>query len=43
MAFEMGTKIALGTATIPNLSQFAISTALEAGYIQDFQRSDEAS
>ena len=34
MAFEMGTKIALGTATIPNLSQFAISTALEAGYLR---------
>ena len=37
MAFEMGTKIALGTATIPNLSQFAISTALEAGYIRTFR------
>jgi hypothetical protein len=34
MAFEMGTKIALGTATIPNLSQFAISTAVEAGYFR---------
>ena len=37
MAFEMGTKIALGTATIPNLSQFAISTALEAGYFRTFK------
>ena len=37
MAFEMGTKIALGTATIPNLSQFAISTALEAGYYRTFK------
>ena len=34
MAFEMATKIALGTATIPNLSQFTISTALEAGYFR---------
>jgi len=34
MAFEMGTKIALGTATIPNLSQFTISTAVEAGYFR---------
>ena len=37
MAFEMGTKIALGTATIPNLSQFAISTAVEAGYFRTFR------
>tara|TARA_A100001515_G_scaffold91412_1_gene72868 strand:- start:881 stop:4369 length:3489 start_codon:yes stop_codon:yes gene_type:complete len=37
MAFEMGTKIALGTATIPNLSQFAISTAIEAGYYRTFK------
>jgi len=34
MAFEMSTKIALGTATIPNLSQFTISTAMEAGYLR---------
>ena len=32
MAWETSTKIALGTATIPNLSQFMISSALDAGY-----------
>jgi len=32
MAFEMSTKIALGFATIPNITQFTISTAAEAGY-----------
>ena len=34
MAFEMATKIALGTATIPNVTQLMISTALEAGYFR---------
>jgi len=37
MAFEMSTKIALGTATIPNLTQFMISTAMEAGYYRYFK------
>ena len=32
MAWETSTKIALGTATIPNASQFMISSALDAGY-----------
>ena len=32
MAWETSTKIALGTATIPNTSQFMISSALDAGY-----------
>jgi len=32
MGFEMATKIALGFATIPNVTQFTISTAAEAGY-----------
>ena len=37
MAFEMSTKIALGTATIPNITQFMISTAMEAGYYRYFK------
>ena len=34
MAWETSTKIALGTATIPNTSQFMISSALDAGYFR---------
>lgn len=34
MAWETSTKIALGTATIPNMSQFMISSALDAGYFR---------
>ena len=37
MAFETGTKIALGTATIPNMTQFMISSALDAGYWRFFK------
>ena len=37
MAFETSTKIALGTATIPNTSQFMISSALDAGYFRFFR------
>ena len=37
MAFEMATKIALGTATIPNVTQFMISTAMESGYYRFFK------
>ena len=37
MAFETSTKIALGTATIPNMSQFMISSALDAGYYRFFR------
>ena len=32
MSFEYGTKIGLGFATIPNITQTLISTAVEAGY-----------
>tara|TARA_Y100001970_G_scaffold87327_1_gene110214 strand:- start:2483 stop:6064 length:3582 start_codon:yes stop_codon:yes gene_type:complete len=32
MSFEYATKIGLGFATIPNITQFTISTAAEAGY-----------
>lgn len=32
MSFEYGTKIGLGFATIPNVTQTLISTAVEAGY-----------
>ena len=34
MSFEYATKIGLGFATIPNLTQFTISTAMEAGYLR---------
>tara|TARA_R110000787_G_scaffold246295_1_gene352062 strand:- start:14338 stop:17943 length:3606 start_codon:yes stop_codon:yes gene_type:complete len=37
MSFEYATKIGLGFATIPNLSQFTISTAVEAGYMRTLQ------
>ena len=37
MAWETSTKIALGTATIPNTSQFMISSALDAGYFRFFR------
>ena len=37
MAWETSTKIALGTATIPNMSQFMISSALDAGYLRFFR------
>ncbi len=37
MAWETSTKIALGTATIPNVSQFMISSALDAGYLRFFR------
>ena len=37
MAFEYATKIGLGFATIPNMSQFTISTAMEAGYLRTFR------
>ena len=32
MSFEYGTKIGLGFATVPNITQTLISTAVEAGY-----------
>ena len=32
MSFEYATKIGLGFATIPNMTQFLISTSVEAGY-----------
>jgi ribosomal protein L22 len=34
MAYETATKISLGFATIPNLTQFTISTAVDAGYLR---------
>lgn len=37
MAWETSSKIALGTATIPNVSQFMISSALDAGYLRFFR------
>ena len=37
MAWETGTKIGLGFATIPNVTQSMISTALDAGYWRFFQ------
>jgi len=37
MSAEMATKIALGFATVPNLTQFTISTAMEAGYWRFFK------
>ena len=37
MSFEYATKIGLGFATVPNITQFAISTAAEAGYMRFFR------
>ena len=37
MEWETGTKIALGFATIPNITQFTISTAADAGYLRMFR------
>jgi len=37
MEWETGTKIALGFATIPNVTQFTISTAMDAGYWRFFR------
>jgi hypothetical protein len=37
MSFEYATKIGLGFATIPNITQFSISTAVETGYWRFFR------
>ena len=37
MEWETGTKIGLGFATIPNITQSMISTALDAGYLRFFR------
>ena len=37
MEWETGTKIGLGFATIPNISQSMISSALDAGYLRFFK------